>query len=298
MKKYIILLLIIMCGVVYNSFSDNAVLEYLEGTLQKQVNGKWQNLHEGDIIPISSTLKAGNNVIAEISLGEKLITIYKKGTYTLENLVKESEEMETWDVSSLLARKIETAFVGTGDGSEGNMGVRSIKPKIIANAEEVGWYDPIALEFNEGYNAFQKGEYEKAAESFKKCLADATDAEKEECLFYLSYIYVLLRKTGLALKYFNMMKEDTNAYYFEEYAMIKGKLLIQVLDFGEALKVLQLAVKTYPKGRYLQDIYYLSAVCYNALNNTAKQKEYLKMAYDVDPSTAVGKSAKEQLESL
>lgn len=299
MKKHVILLLIFLCCVVSFSFSGNAVLEYLEGTLQRQVNGKWQDLYEGDEIPLSAMLKAGNNTLAELSFGDETITIYKKGTYSLEKLVRESEEMGIWEASSILTRKIELAFVGGKDGDEKNLGVRAAQPEILSKAEEIGWYDELALIFKEGYNALKKGEYEKAAASFKKCLGEGpTSEEKEECLFYLSSAYILLGKTGFALKYINQMINDTGAYYFEEYAMMKGKLLIQVMEYSKALKILELAAETHPKGIYIQYIYYLHAVCYNGLNKTDKQKEYLEKTYAADQTTDVGKSAKEQLDSL
>jgi tetratricopeptide (TPR) repeat protein len=153
-------------------------------------------------------------------------------------------------------------------------------------------------ETKDGISNLEKGDYDKAILSFEEGLKIGNQKENNRYLFYLGYTYSIKGEKNKALKYLNKSRFDPSDEIFEEYTLLKGKILVENLSFQRALKLFDLYIQHYPEGEYFQEVNLLSAICLKGVGKSKEAINRLKLIEDKDPTTVTGKLAKEKLNEM
>ena len=294
--KYIHFIIILILST--NVFAEEYLLEFSDGTVQYMDNNAWVDAYIGDRIPGNTDIKVFANTYAEFSSGDIRLILREQGTYSLDNLFKQSEEISSWSIGSLIGEKLERLVgINVEDLDAAAMGTRGAEiPGIYMDDD--GWMDEHTELIENTRRLLGQGNYELALEDLLFEYSFSFGTDKEEISFYIGYIYSILDEKSQALKYLSRIENDFRRPYFSDFVLLKGSLLVESLLFDEAIELFDFYIDNYPDGEKTQYVYFLSAACYKGLGNTYQAKINLERAVAEDPSSDIGKASAEQIEEL
>lgn len=287
----IILFLIIIPGVP----AQECIIEYIEGILEILQDEMWLEAEEGDVLPVTAILQTHDNTLVEIRIDNELFIISEKGVYSIESIIVNSRNASSWNIGRIIERKIAIFIEDDIIQKEAVAGVRGddIHP------DDLNWMETSEYVVWEGQKIINNGEYKAALEYFQDAFSNAFgEREKSEYLFYIGYCYALLGDKMLALQTLSEVDAQEDTVYYGHYVLLKGHLLAESLSFQKALDLADGYLKKFPAGDYAQAVNFLSAFCYNRLNNKEKAIVVLKRAYVIDPDSPIGIEAKKQIKDL
>ena len=330
-KSFLTILLLVV--IVSFSFGDESKQKfqvvYLDGELNVQKNGAWKSLSVGDELSSDSTIKLKSNTIVELSGNGSRIIVSKKGIYSIDKLIKKEKVFLLWKLTKIVRQNFRSLTGKAKRKSPGIMGVRGAEVGGSGSGESIGWADESSDLLEEGTELFKKGKYEKALEPLLEGLdsvgEDTEEKIKQELLFYTGYSYFLLGEKAQALKYLRRIRLDSDSEHLEELLLARGKLFLDSFDFEEALGSFQMYITNFPEGGGLQTAYYLAALSAESLATEYKEtatkesatketetsksgdtsarieyrklrNRYLEKAYLTDPSSDIGRTAREMLQ--
>ena len=232
MKSLLILiLLIISASLVY----ANTVVKFIDGSLEIKEGSAWVELSPGDSIPNGSVLLVGENSVIELSDGKNKFSLTNPGTYHIDSIIPNNARSSK--AKSLILNTIRRLFgyqlFGQPSSQTSVLGVRAGK----VQDEGFSWTDDEYAEYiGAGKEYLQQEEYTKAKSSFLDAQDSAfDDLEKEEAMFYLSYVEVLSGNSVEALSLIKDYSPEYDAYYYEQAVLLKANLLIENFDTDEAI---------------------------------------------------------------
>ena len=278
-------------------FSQDLMVEYLEGYVEISSGYGWEELFIGDEIPADATVRVSENGFAELSAGAVTITISEDGTYLIKDLMGTSKEVASWGIGSLVSHKIKTALASTrGSEQSAVMGVRG----SITSETQIDWMEEDeADEFlGQGKELFAAERYAEAVEIFKQGL-EVADFEKEDLfLYYIAQSYTLMGEKALAIKTLSDTVFDHRSAMYTDLVLLKGSLLIESLAFQKALEIFTSHLQHYPEGGTAQAILILSSFCYRGLKDLDLAKDSLQKAAAINPESELAREAKRMIREL
>ncbi len=294
---YISAVLFISIVFAFPLFSQDLMVEYLEGYVEISSGAGWEELFIGDEIPADAIVRVSENGFAELSAADGLtIAISEDGTYLIKDLMGASKEVASWGVGSLISHKIKTALASSQGGQSAVMGVRG----SITSEAEIDWMEEDeADEFlGRGNELFTAERYVEAVEVFKQGL-EVADFEKEDLfLYYIAQSYTLMGEKALAIKTLSDTVFDHRSAMYTNLVLLKGSLLIESLAFQEALEIFKSHLQHYPEGGTAQAILILSSFCYRGLKDLDLAKDSLQKAVEVNPESELAREAKRMIWEL
>ena len=295
MKKSVILLLILGIFSIAPSLSAESVtVSYVDGILEVKGDDGWSEVYIGDSMLVDAVLKLGEDSIAQLEASNISLTLSSSGIYRLNKLLRERQQMKSWDIASIVGAKISSVLNPKRKPATAAMGVRGAKAD---NDREVEWVEEADDYLAEGKSLLEKKEYDRSIQILQEGLRDADEEVKPQYFFFLGVANVQNGRPYIALKYFNRIKLDRYFDYFDTYVVLKGKLLIESFAFREALRLFNFYLKEAPQGSAIQEVYFLRAVALKNLGDNNGAVSSLKKAYRINPSTEIGKKAKKILAS-
>jgi len=294
MKRAAITVLLILFAVI-PSLAEDLLLEYVEGFLELKEGSSWVELYIGDTIPENSLIRLSDDGFAELSTRTITVTLSEAGTYETGALLRSGQKIAAWDIGSVVNSKL-SKLVGPGQqGETAVMGVRG----AAADEGELTWVEEGGEFMERGKQLLQEGLFDEAIPVFRDGADWAlTEEERNEYLFYAAYAHSLKGENALAL----IMLEDMQLAYgsenFTDYVLLKGKLLIENLAFNDALDLFAEYLKQPDMGETTQVVFFLSALCYQSLDNTTQARKHLRDAIQIDAGSEYGQAAQGMLGSL
>lgn len=290
---FIFLLISIIPGVT----AEDCIVEYIEGNLEMEQDDTWVKVEQGDVIPLTARLKTDDNTLAELSLGNQFYTISEKGIYSLDMIISNSKDAFSWNIGTVVGKKLAFIMEDEINQYEGSMGVRSEDSSL--DSDEIDWMESSEFIVWEGQKLINTGKYENALSYFQQAFLDAVDEnEGNEYLFYIGYCYELLGNKTQAFLTLSQIKVPQEASYYGHYVLLKSRLLAEGLSYQKALTLMNEYLDKFPDGVYAQAVNFLSAFCYKGMNNREKAIECLKRVYELDPKSAIGIEAAKQIKGL
>jgi tetratricopeptide (TPR) repeat protein len=203
--------------------------------------------------------------------------------------------VSSWNFSSLIGSKV-AKLTGLSEEDMGDvqMGVRG----DLLYVSEIEWMDDDEESLNNAKELISEKEYMTALEILLEAAPYSAGSILDEMYFFIGFLYNKLNNHPLALKYLDFVPYNQYALYFPELALLKSSLLIESLNFDEALALLDLYKKAYPEGAKIQSVYFLTAVCMNGKGNPDSCRENLEMAVSADPYSDIGITAAKRLKDL
>lgn len=276
-------------------FAEDLLIEYVEGTLEIKERAIWAELYIGDMIPENSLIRLSGNGFAELSTRAFTITLSDDGTYNTQSLLRSGQKIASWDIGSVVNSKLSKLITPGEQGQTAVMGVRG----AAADEDQLTWVEEGGEYLEKGKQLLVDGLFDEAIPVFKEGADWALTAEERyEYLFYAAYAHSLKGDNAVALIMLEDMQLGSEAVFFTDYVLLKGKLLIENLAFADALDLFSEYLKHPDMGETTQVVYFLSAVCHQGLDNTNQAQKFLQDAYKIDNNSEYGRAAKRMMGSL
>ena len=275
--------------------AEDLLIEYVEGTLEIKEGATWAELYIGDMIPESSLIRLSGNGFAELSTRAVTVILSDDGNYNTQSLLRAGQKIASWNIGSVVNSKLSKLITPGEQGQTAVMGVRG----AAADEDQLTWVEEGGEYLEKGKQLLIDGLFDEAIPVFKEGADWALTAdERYEHLFYAAYAHSLKGDNAVALIMLEDMQIGSGAPVFTDYVLLKGKLLIENLAFADALDLFSEYLKHPDMGETTQVVYFLSAVCYQGLDNTDQAQKYLQDAYKIDNSSEYGRAAKRMMGSL
>lgn len=275
--------------------AEDLLVEYLEGTLEVKEGSIWAELYIGDMVAENSLIRLSDHGFAELSTRNVTVTLSDDGTYDTQSLLRSGQKVASWNIGGVVNSKLSKLISPVQQGETAVMGVRG----AAADQGELTWVEEGGEFMEKGKQLLANGLFEEAIPVFKNGADWAlTEDERSEYLFYAAYAHSLKGDNAVALIMLEDMALKSDAAIFTDYVLLKGKLLIENLAFADALDLFSEYLKHPDMGETTQVVYFLSAVCHQALDNRAEAERYLRNAIQIDASSEYGQAAQRMIESL
>ena len=176
------------------------------------------------------------------------------------------------------------------------MGVRA---DTAAKAPSVQWMvDEPDPDLDEGRALFDAGNYLEAAAVLEKGLPAAETENVPAYRYYLASAYAELGRNGPALKHVTAAAVDSAEDFYNDFILLKGRLLIESTSFQDALTLFEGFLKTSPRGPAAQSVLILSSYCHLGLGSPEGARKALRQAIDLDPGSELSGEASVLLKRL
>jgi tetratricopeptide (TPR) repeat protein len=290
-SAFVLLILIAAIPLV----AEDLLVEYLEGTLEIKEGYTWAELFIGDMIPENSLIRLSDKGFAELSTSTISITLIDDGIYNTEQLARSGQKVASWDIGRVVNSKLSKLISPAEQGQTAAMGVRG----AAADEDQLTWVEEGGEYLEKGKQLLVDGLFDEAIPVFKEGADWAlTEEERYEYVFYTAYAHSQKGENAIAL----MMLEDVGAEidspFFPDYVLLKGKLLIENLAFEDALSLFAQYLKYPDMGETTQVVHFLSAVCFQGLDQISEARKSLEAAYKIDTSSEYGQAAQRMMGNL
>ncbi len=290
MNKPIILLYILFLLSIFGISAQEAYVDYLEGVLEVQTTGSWQELYIGDEIPSNGRLKLSDNGYAELMVGNAVVSLTKDGSYALRDIVKGSSTVQA--ASFDLKKKLTLSTGHDKWRQEATMGVRGAEATVSTGTGMEDAYTYLEA----GMDSMGRDDYDEALVNFEEGWEFFED---HNCLLFTAVCYEQL---GEKRNYVRTLEEVDSSSLDREYKSIyglrMGDLLIRSMDYSGALEVLDDLEGTEMDREESQQLEYLTGTAWLGAGNNANARSAFQKARDLMPSSELGKQAAEALSSL
>jgi hypothetical protein len=296
MKKTL-LVLGLLALVALTAFSQEIVIDYLEGIVERSVGSSWRELDIGDSLPAEATVRLSDHGFLELVQGKLHVSISQDGVYRLSDVIGKSRQVAGWDLKNVVSGKIRTALAGSGSSDEAVMGVRGAAAGAPA---DIQWVEAGETEetLAKGRALLEGGQYAEALKLFEDGRQNAFAEEEQVFLYYIALTYAQSGKAGRALASLRGVDPDPRTDVFTDLVLLQGRLLVEGLAFQDALALFNKQLVQYPSGTFAQAMLIMSAYCYRGLADSPKAKEILTRARDLDPKSELGKEAATLMQGL
>ncbi|GEM_PF-870557 len=307
MKKFFLFfpVFFILSNIIFSEVNrEDLKIVYLEGNLEVNDKGNWKEATLGDEIAPDSVIRLRKNTLAELSNAQTRLILSRDGVYSVEKLLKKERIFGIWKLAAIVKEHFRSL---TGKGRKNEPGIMGVRGAEVGSSEEgVEWVDESAELLKEGVELVKAGKYREALEPLLEGLDAATDETEQDLFFYAGYCYFMLNDTANALKYINEVPPDREATYYEDYLLVRGQLLLESFSFKKALELFRMYIADFPEGEGLQSAYYMAALSAENLAGESSsvedysglRNEYLKKAYEMNPSSVIGNLAGKLLTQL
>lgn len=264
--------------------AEEAVVEFVDGTVEVQEDSGWIEVDIGDSLPEGSTLRIGSDSLAELSSSRGRITITAPGTYVLADLFQDRGGRKAL-LGGFMKNALARAVAEPGAEESVSMGVRAAE----VEEESFEWMDEEEELLNQGKDLLADGLYAEALDLF-------TEAEELWGLegqgafgFYIGVTYAMLGENGRALQRLLSLDPAPWEDYFTEWAVLTGELLMESLDYARAVQIFQRYLQESPAGPSAQTVWYLTALSQREEGHRDAAADSFRRAYRVDPDSELGR---------
>lgn len=290
MKRVLVLIFIALLSLPVLLSADDTYIDYLEGVLEVQNSGSWDEIGIGDELASDAKLRLSDDGYAELLIGDALVSLSRDGIYNVRDLLRGSSSVQT---ASLDLKKKLTLSTGHEKWQhEATMGVRGAE---ASTSDGTGMEDAYTY-LEAGMESMAEGDFDEALINFEEGWEFFED---QNCLLFTAISYEQL---GQKRSYVKMLQEVELEYLETEYqglyAVRMGDLLIRSLDYNEAVSVLNSVEYDSLSQDEAQQLNYLMGTAFLGNGNEMKAKSAFQKAKDIAPGSELGLQAAETLSSL
>ncbi len=272
------------------AFAQAFTVSYLDGVAELQVSKAWQALSIGDLVAATATVRISQNGSLELQRAQSKITILKDGVYDMAALIKAAGTGATAAAGGSLAKKLQT-LVTEKPKSETVGGVRAEQ----AGTGSVMWVDESDETRTKVQALFDQKQYTDALKVLNQAIADSSsDLDPDELTYLTGVAYYGAGQTARAYKALTKVTPQPDAPWYARYVILKSQVLVDTLNFKDALAVLNPFISAYPTGEATQMAFLLSYYSQKGLGDAAAAKAALDAGYNLDPSTDTAKLIDQQ----
>jgi len=292
MKKWMVLICLVLTVSVFVSGIETSV-DYLEGILEVQSTGGWEEIGIGDTIEPDAKVRLSDDGYAELLVGDALVTLSRDGLYEVEQLIGGVAGLSGSNLN--LKQKITMSTGHDKWQHEATMGVRGAEQTRSDNG--TGMEDAFTY-LDAGMEALSEEDYEEALVNFDEGWEFFEDAN---CLFFSAVCYEALgERRSYARSLMEVEGDELEPDFQAAFVIRKSDLLMRSLEYGEAVTLLEDFLKGSSDASVeeKQQARYLLGTGYLGLDRSSKAAGEFRKARDLSPSSDIGKQADQALKSL
>jgi tetratricopeptide (TPR) repeat protein len=288
-------------------FAQDLRVEYLDGLLEVQSGGSWREARLGEMVAGNASVRLSAGALVELAAGELRVTLHQPGTYAVGALLRAGRQSLAWGLGRLVKARLRVLFSAPTGGSQPG-GVRAWE--VQDPLAELGMMEDEEEEARQAAEQAQQAAVEEirsllaggrageAAAAAGRALERAGAAERPYFLFLLASARCLGGGNAAALQALESVQAPEEAPWFPEYALLKGRLLLEGQAWREAQDLFDRLLTGSPEPGMAQPAWFLSAFCSLQLGDRIQARRRLERARDLDAGSEIGVQAKEMLGSL
>ncbi len=266
-------------------------IDYLDGTLEyREGRDTWMELGIGDSIPENRTIRLSGRGFAELSAGDKKITLTQDGLYESADLAGSGPEKAGF--RQVLSSKFSSLFNRSEKGQSTAAAVRAAEAETD---DFISWEDDSADYLADGMDLFNDGDYAGAKDFFEEGSLWETGAVQRECTFRLGLSEQALGDPRTARRTLTSIRPESDDPFLGEYTITLATLYIESMDYLNADDVLSAFLDTAPVGDAAQAAWLLSAYSLEGQGDRAGSRRSLQKSVELGPNTEIGRAAAEML---
>ena len=297
-KKVFLVCLLIFTSAVF-VFSEDYLVNYIDGILEVSEDGDWYELYIGDELPSDAVVRLDDDSYAELNRRSDVIKLSRPGVYELSALLSARAEIKSSGVGSLLSGKFKTFIQEDESKTQSAVGgVRAAEAETVT----IDWMSSETAELiADGRAALGDGDIEDALSYFFDAYDFAADSyEEAEALYFLGLSYAMSGDYSKALENLDMAYMEEDSEYYSDFYLLKAQLLIESSAFDESYAFLKdynkAAGRNFPEK--LQEIYFLQAVASNNTGRRSEAESLIGKLVDIDPHSETASAAKKYRQSF
>ncbi len=297
MRRSMLLVAALALVVATGALAQAFTIDYLEGTV-KQKNPKdkagrqWKALAIGDPVAADASLRVGASSSVELSRGRTRITILKPGVYMVADLSKARDKAAPAAIGATLTQKLTALTTEKAPTTSAVGGVRQTEQ----GTRSVTWIEENDEVRSKVAEYMASGQYKDAAKLLSDALPDAaTDDEEAELRYMLAAAYYGGGEALRAYRTVAKLSPDPQAEYYPRFVLLKAQILVDSLEYAEALGLLKPLIKAGQSGEIAQAAYLLAGISQKGLGDEGAARASFNAGYSIDPSTETAKLISQQL---
>ena len=295
MKRKTLLVVLFFIAVAVGVSAQVLSVSYFDGVVELRTAKGWKALAIGDQVPPDGSVRISQNGSLELQRAKMRIAILKDGIYDMASLVKATDKAGTGGVGTAIAQKLQSlttekpksSAVGGTRGAEQGSG-------------SVMWVDASDETRAEVQTLLDQKKIAAAITVLDEALRDSSEesTEKQEYSYLLGSAYYSLGQTARAYRTLLGITAQPESPWYARYIILKGQVLLDTLNFKDALAVLEPFIAEYPTGEATQVAYLLASYCKKGLGDIASARSALDAGYQLNPSSDTAKLIEEQKKGL
>ncbi len=286
--------LVSVCVLCFSALlaAEDVYVDYVEGMVEVKDAKGWKEIAIGDALARNATIRLGATSCAELSSGTIRLSLTSAGIYDVEKLLAASKKNSTSGVGTLLAKKLEKTVVTQKSTQSAVMGVRAEKVDVGNEIEWVIETDPEEL-IRQGLEKLGAGDYRRAAFLFEEARNGSEGGLYRKASYYAGYAEALQGNTIPALKDLAVVNPAKTDEYYNDYIILRGKLLVETFAYQDALNFFKSFDKSAMPKDVRQTVCLFEGIAYRETGKSALAAESFRIARDLDPASDAGKIAAE-----
>ena len=288
MKRRLLASAILLGGLLSVQASDLTAV-YLEGLVEISDGDVWKSLEIGDVVADTALIRVGENGFLELSMGDETINLLKPGIFDLGEMIRARMTVVTWNLDNLMGSKLKRLVKG---GERHATAAAAGARGDAAEQEDLQWVEEGDEYLQEGLILIAQGDFAEAAELFHEGAEFALDSERaQEYLFYAAFALSESGDSGRALRLLREVNPSPRALYYDNHVLLKGRLLMESLDFSSALGLFEKYLERAVPDVSVQMVYIMAAYCHYWLGDEELALQDLSSAHAINPRSEPGRQA-------
>ena len=295
MKRKLPLVVLFAIAVAVGVSAQALSVSYFDGVVELRTAKGWKALAIGDQVPPDGSVRISQSGSLELQRAKTRISILKDGIYDMASLVKATDKAGIGGVGTAIAQKLQSLTTEKPKSSAVG-GVRGAEQ----GGGSVMWVDASDETRAEIQTLLDKKKFADAIKLLNAALRDSSDesTEKQEYSYLLGAAYYGLGQTARAYRTLLGITAQPESPWYARYIILKAQVLLDTLNFKDALAVLEPFIADYPTGEATQVAYLLTSYCRKGLGDIASARAALDAGYQLNPSSDTAKLIEEQKKGL
>jgi tetratricopeptide (TPR) repeat protein len=291
-KRYLIpavFALVLTAGIGAQAFS----VSYLDGVAELQAAKVWKALSIGDKVPADGSVRISQNGSLELLRGKLKITILKDGVYDMAALARATDKSGAGGVGSAISQKLASLTTEKPRASQAG-GVRG-----AAEGEgPVMWVEENDETRGQVQALLDDKKFADALKMLDKAIKDSTDdTDKAEFTYLIGVAYYGNGQTARAYHALEQVSPDPDAAWYARYVILKSQVLVDTVNFKDALAILSPFITAFPTGEATQVAWLLTYYSQKGLGDQASARAALEAGYKLNPSSDTARLIDQQMKA-
>jgi tetratricopeptide (TPR) repeat protein len=291
MNKPLFLAAALTVVVSFGVFAQAYSVSYVDGVAELRTAKGWTALSIGDQVSSDASVRISQSGSLELQKGKARITLLKDGTYDMASLSKATDKAGAGGIGTAISQKLQSLTTEKAKGGT----VGGVRGAEQGGGGDVTWVDENDETRTQAQSLIDQKKFKEAVALLNQAINDARgDADKEELTYLIGTAYYDQGQTARAYRALSTISPQPDASWYARYVILKSQVLVDTMNYRDALGLLSPFITAYPTGEATQVAYLLTYYCQKGLGDQASARGALDAGFKLDPGTDAAKMIDQQ----